>query len=201
MKTALTSVAMVALAFGLVACGPNAEQTMDTATNEAAEAVAAAGNATSDVVEATKEAITPTPSGQEFVDRAAKSDAFEIAAAKLALTNAASDAVKAFAQDMAKAHTDSTAKIKAAAKEAMPAITPQPALTGEQNDTLADLGKLKGADFDRKYMSGQVEAHEDALALMENYSKNGDVAPLKAVAAEIAPVVKRHLDEARALKL
>ena len=156
------------------------EERRHAATNEAAEAVAAAGNATS-------------------VDRAAKSDAFEIAAAKLAQTNAASDDFKAFAKDMAKAHMDSTAKIKAAAKEAMPAITPQAALTGDQSDTLADLGKLKGADFDRKYMSGQVEAHEDALALMEDYSKNGGVASLKAAAADIAPVVKRHLDMATAL--
>ena len=101
---------------------------------------------------------------------------------------------------MTKAHTDSTAKIKAAAKETMPTITPQAALTGDQSDTLADLGKLKGADFDRKYMSGQVEAHEDALALMEDYSKNGDVASLKAAAADIAPVVNRHLDMARVLR-
>lgn len=199
MKKPLASVAMAALLIGLAACGPKAEQTVDAATNEAAEAVAAAGNATSDVVEATKDAIMPTPSGQEFADRAAKSDAFEIAAAKLAQTNGGSENVKAFAKDMTKAHTDSTAKIKAAAKEAMPAIMPQAALTSDQSDMLADLGKLKGTDFDRKYMSGQVEAHENALALMEDYSKNGDVASLKAAAAEIAPVVKQHLDMARAL--
>jgi putative membrane protein len=199
MKTVRSSVAMVALVLSLAACGQKAEQTVDAATNEAAEAVAAAGNATSDVVEATKEAITPTPSGQEFADRAAKSDAFEIAAAKLAQTNGESEDVKTFAKDMTKAHTDSTAKIKAAAKEAVPAIMSQAALTSDQSDALADLGKLKGADFDRKYMSGQVEAHENALVLMEDYSKNGDVASLKAAATEIAPVVKRHLDMARAL--
>jgi putative membrane protein len=94
----------------------------------------------------------------------------------------------------------STARIKAASLKATQAITPDPTLTSGQNDKLADLGKLNGADFDRAYMDGQVDAHKDALALMRKYAEKGDVAPLKAAAAEIVSVVQKHLDRAKALK-
>lgn len=145
-------------------------------------------------------ALTPTPNPQQFVDRAAKSDAFEIAAAQLAAKNAASPEVKAFAAQMIQAHTDSTAKIKAAAAQASPALTPNPALTADQNEDLAELGRLTGAKFDEEYVDGQVDAHEDALALMRAFANDGADAGLKSVAAQIAPVVEGHLRMARELE-
>jgi putative membrane protein len=193
----LSSVAMLAL--GLAGCGHKTEEKVDAAANTAGDAMAAAGDATANAVSDVKDAVTPTPTGQEFVDKAAKSDAFEIAAAKLAKTNAASDDVKSFAAEMVKAHTASTAKVKAAAGKAMPAITPDATLTNDQSDKLADLGKLKGTDFDKKYASGQVDAHEDALSLMQGYAKDGEVQSLKDAAGAIAPTVAKHLDMAKAL--
>lgn len=187
------------LALGLAGCGPKAEQKADAAANTAGDAMVAAGDMASNAATDVKEAVTPTPTGQEFVDKAAKSDAFEIAAAKLAKTNAASADVKSFAAEMIKAHTESSAKIKAAATKASPAITPDATLTSDQSDKLADLGKLKGADFDKKYISGQVDAHKDALSLMQGYAKDGDVSSLKDAAGEIAPTVSKHLDMAKAL--
>jgi putative membrane protein len=200
-----TPIAAAALALSLSACGSRTEQAADSTLNATGDAMADLGNAASNAVDAVGnaagEALNPAPSGQAFADDAAKSDAFEIAAAKLALTNASSDKVKAFASDMIKAHTDSTAKVKAAAAKASPAITPDPTLTGEQNDDLADLGKLKGAAFDTAYIDGQIDAHDDALELMQSFAKDGDVAPLKAAAGEIAPVVRKHLDMAKALEI
>jgi putative membrane protein len=188
-----------ALALTLAACGPKTEKAADDAASTTGNALEAAGSATSNAAQDVKEALTPTPSGQEFIDKAARSDAFEIAAAKLAITNAATAKVKSFASEMTKAHTASTAKIKAAAKEASPSLTPDPTLTSDQSDKLADLGKLTGADFDKQYASGQVSAHKAALTLMDDYAKNGDVATLKAAAHEIAPTVRKHLDMAEKL--
>lgn len=188
-----------ALALALAACGPKTRQATADLANSTGNAMATAGSATSNAAEAVRETLTPTPSGQEFIDKAAKNDAFEIAAAKLATTKAASADVKSFANEMTKAHTASTTKIKAAAKAAMPAMTPDPTLTSDQSDELADLGKVTGTDFDKKYISDQVDAHKDALALMENYAKSGDVAPLKTAANEIAPTVRKHLDMAQKL--
>jgi len=199
MTKALSLASAAALALSLAACGPKAENKIDAAANATSDAMAAAGSATANAADAIADAVTPTPSGQEFADKAAKSDAFEIAVAKLAQKEATSTDVKKFAADMIKAHTDSTAKVKAAAASASPAITPNPDLTEDQAEKLADLGKLKGADFDKAYIDGQVDAHEDALSLMQNYAKDGEVASLKAAAGDIAPVVQKHLDMAKAL--
>ncbi|MDB5677089.1 DUF4142 domain-containing protein [Sphingomonas bacterium] len=182
----------LALAIGLAACGSK------TTTIDTTNTVTDVASNTDVAMNATGDAAAATPA-QAFADKAAKSDAFEIAAARLAATNASSAAVKDFATKMIAAHTDSTIKIKKAAEGAAPAIVPDATLTDEQSAKLADLGKLKGADFDKAYAAGQVAAHEEALALMTDYAANGDAPSLKAAAGEIVPVVKGHLVMARAL--
>ncbi|MBT2245984.1 DUF4142 domain-containing protein [Sphingobium sp. BHU LFT2] len=192
------SVATIAV-LALGACSPKAEQKADNALNDTGAAVSGVLNSTDNVIDNAQQALTTTPTGQEFADAAAKSDAFEIEAAKLAATNAQSPAVKEFAKMMVAAHTESTAKIKAAAKAASPAIAPNATLTEDQADDLAELKALKGAEFDKEYMDGQADAHEDALELMRKYAADGTVASLKQAAGEIAPIVEKHLSKARAL--
>jgi putative membrane protein len=188
-----------AMALSLAACGPKAEQAANSAMNTADATADSAGAMASNAMVDIEQAVTPTPTGVEFADKAAKSDAYEIAAAKLAVTNASSQAVKDFAAEMIKAHTDSTAKIKAAAAKASPAITPDATLTSDQNDDLAELAKKKGAEFDEEYIDDQVDAHQTALAMMRDYAEKGDTPSLKAAAGEIAPVVQKHLDHAKSL--
>ncbi|MBO9376042.1 DUF4142 domain-containing protein [Sphingomonas histidinilytica] len=188
-----------ALALSLAGCGKKAEQTADSVANGAAGTADTAGAMASNAMVDVQQAMTPTPTGQDFVDKAAKSDAFEIAAAKIAQSNASSQAVKDFAAEMIKAHTESTAKIKAAAATATPAITPNATLTEDQNEDLAELRAKKGAAFDEAYIDNQVDAHEDALVLMRDYAEHGDTASLKTAAGEIAPVVQKHLDHAKSL--
>jgi putative membrane protein len=189
----------MALVLGLSACSSGSNQTASDTGNSAQNASESMGNAAGNAMMDVKEAVTPTPSAQEFIDKAAKSDAFEIAAAKVAESKATSAAVKSFAKEMVTDHTASTTKIKAAAKKAEPALTPSPTLTDDQSKMLADLKAKTGTDFDKAYVSGQVDAHKDALTLMQGYAKNGDTASLKIAAADIAPIVQKHLDMARAL--
>jgi putative membrane protein len=193
--TALSALSVLALA----ACGPQATKDADNVANATRNAVANAADATGNALENAGQAISPTPTAQEFINIAAKSDAFEIAAAKLAVVNATSAEVKAFAEMMITAHTQSTEKIKKAASAATPPLTPDAALTDDQNEDLNELRGLKGAKFDEEYIDGQVDAHQDALSLMKKYADDGEVASLKTAAGEIAPVVEEHLDHARKL--
>jgi putative membrane protein len=189
------SIAVTCLA--LAGCNQSAEKQAEHIENRVDQMADATEARIDNTVDRMGAALTPVPTPQEFTDRAAKSDAFEIEAAKLAATKASSAEVKAFAQDMIKAHTDSTAKIKTAAGAAK--ITPDAALTRDQQEDLADLGKLTGTKFDDEYMDAQVAAHEDALSLMRNFAADGADAGLKAVAGEIVPVVEKHLAMARSL--
>lgn len=180
----------------LAACGQKTQNSAENAVNATENAFSNAANATGNVIDNAGLALTPTPTPQEFLDKAAKSDAFEVAAGQLAKTNGGSAGVKEFGQTMIDAHTKSTADLKKAAG----ALKPDPALTSDQKDKLSDLGKLKGADFDKAYIDGQIDAHEDALSLMKKYAADGTDPSLKAAAGMIAPVVQTHLDHAKELQ-
>lgn len=200
MKSHVHFVSAAALMLALSACGDRTQATADAAANQAEQVADSAGAMASNVALDAQQALSPTPAGQEFIDRMAKSDAYEIAAAKLAVTNASSQAVKDFAAEMIKAHTDSTAKVKAAAGLANPPLTPNAALTNDQQEDLAELGKKKGAAFDEDYIDEQVDAHEDAVVLLRDYSAKGDTPALRDVAGELLPVVQGHLDHAKRLE-
>ncbi|WP_420384288.1 DUF4142 domain-containing protein [Novosphingobium sp.] len=192
--------APMSLALLITGCNQKTSDTADSVKSETTDLASDASVGVSEAAADVKEALTPTPTGAEFANKAAKSDAFEIAAAKLAEDKAALPAIKKFAAMMITDHTGSTAKIKKAAAAAEPAITPDPTLTDDQNSKLADLGKMSGADFDKAYVDGQIDAHKDALNLMTVYADHGDVPGLKTAAAEIKPKVQMHLDAIKAIK-
>lgn len=137
--------------------------------------------------------------GQAFANAAASSDAFEIASSQLAADKAGSAKTKTFAQQMIKAHTESTAKLKAAASAATPPLTPDPALTPVQQQKLDALKAKSGAEFDTAYAAAQVEAHQMTLDALKAYSASGDVPSLKAFATELVPIVTAHLNMAKGL--
>ncbi len=132
---------------------------------------------------------------QQFADTAAASDAYEVAAGKLAQNKATSQALKDFGAMMVKDHTDSTAKLKAAAAKADPKIAPNSAMTDEQKADLDVLKSAKGADFDAAYKSQQVAAHQKALGAVQGYADAGTVPTIKAWAQTVAPIVQTHLDK------
>lgn len=145
---------------------------------------------------------TATPAAspaQAFANAAATSDMFEIETSKLAATQAGAAKVKTFAEQMIKAHTESTAKLKTAASGASPAITPTPSMTAMQQQTLADLQSKSGADFDKAYMAAQVNAHQMTLDALKAYAASGEAPSLKSFAGGLVPTVTAHLNMAKAL--
>ena len=189
---ALVSVAALSLA----ACGKKADDTtaVDNTTyaNTTAMDVNAAG--------ANDAMAAPASGGQAFVNMAAASDAFEIETSKLAVTNGASASVKKFAGQMITAHEGSTAKLKALTATLSPALTPNPALSAEQQQKLANLKTKQGADFDTAYAAAQVAGHQQTLDTLRGYAATGDVTQLKTFASGLAPTVAAHLNMAKSLK-
>ena len=193
MKTSITVSLLTLPALALLAsCGGGTHNTTetsvvtnDTMTTDTATIVNDTGT----------NAAAPMMTGQQFANTAASSDAYEVAAGKLAKDKASSQALKDFGAMMVTAHTESTAKLKAAAGKATPAITPDPTLTAEQQSNLDTLKGLSGAEFDSAYKSQQVDAHQKALAAIQSYAAGGDVAALREWASTTAPVVQTHLDK------
>ena len=74
---------------------------------------------------------------------------------------------------------------------------------GQKTEHTADMEKLQKAkpeEFDAQYIAIQRQAHEEAVKLFSDYSKNGDDPKLKQFAADSLPTLEMHLDHANKLK-
>lgn len=177
-----------ALSLSLAACGKTAEE-------QKTDAVAPDANPSMTVPTAADESAAP-----DFVAKAAASDMFEVEAGKIALERSTNADVKAFATMMVAMHTKTTVDLKTAITASGLAITPPAMLPEDKTSALADLRSVDAKDFDKKYMEGQVDAHQAALDLMTRYAQDGDNATLKAAASATMPVVQDHLTKAKALR-
>jgi putative membrane protein len=149
-------------------------------------------------------ATIPTPANEaaapDFVAKAAASDMFEIAAAKIAIAKSKNADVKAFAHMMETAHTATTKALKAAIAASGKTVPLPEALPSDLRGKIDDLNKADAASFDKTYIDQQVDGHQAALDLMQRYAKDGDVAEIKAFAADTAPHVQEHLTKAKGIQ-
>lgn len=130
--------------------------------------------------------------GKTYIAKAGAGDLYEKQSSML-VEKSTNPKVREFAQHMIADHTKSTNDVKAAAMQAhiMPA---PPKLDAMQARNIAKLRAAKGSARDTMYLAQQKVAHNEALALHQGYADHGTVAPLKATAASIAPVVQSHID-------
>lgn len=135
---------------------------------------------------------------QEFVNQAAVNNLFEIETSNLALQNAETEEVEQFAEQMIEDHTTASAELTALASSkgiAVPTTLPQ-----EEQATRNRLAALNGIPFDKDYMTVQVEAHEEAVALFQRAVDELDDAELRFFAEQTLPILEEHLVMARELK-
>jgi putative membrane protein len=132
-----------------------------------------------------------TISPKEFVEKAGASDMFEIDSARLMVTSH-NPAIKDFATRMITDHSKSTKMVTAAARlDHVP--VKRPSLTIKQRTDLTALKAVPaGKTKDDLYVKQQNSAHDDALALMQDYASSGSAHHLSMAAGKIAPVVEKH---------
>ncbi|WP_269508941.1 DUF4142 domain-containing protein [Burkholderia sp. IMCC1007] len=140
--------------------------------------------------------IAKAPQGgdAEFVDKAAIAGKAEVEASQLALRQAQSPDVRAFAKRMVADHGKANAKLTeiAAAK----GMKPQ-ADQIKDPDVEALRGK-SGHDFDVAYLAAAgPDAHKKAIALFEGEARDGQDAQLRAFAKSTLPTLKHHLSMAQ----
>lgn len=138
-----------------------------------------------------------TSSLKGFSEAAAQSDMFEVEAGKLAASRSTDADVKKFAQDMVKAHTETSQQLKPLVMAADASIKLPTVLDDRHQRMIDELKGAKAQDFDKRYLSQQVDAHKEALTLMRGYAKDGDVSSVKGFAAKTAPTVQAHLEMAQ----
>lgn len=127
----------------------------------------------------------------KFATQAAVGGMAEVEMGKLALQKGTNAQVKEFATMMVNDHGKANSELMeiAAAKN----ITLPSTVDDDHKKKMDDLSKKTGADFDKAYVDAMVDGHKSTLKLMEDESKDGADAELKAFATKTAPVVQTHL--------
>lgn len=139
-------------------------------------------------------------SAQDFVNKVAISDMFEIQSSQLALSKQPDNDTKPFAQRMVTDHQKTSKELKSLVDGGKVKATLPSALDAEHQKMLDDLKAKNGKDFDQSYDQIQVKAHQDAVALFKAYAAGGDDPELKRWAAKTLPNLERHLTMAGKLK-
>src|SRR3979409_2523971 len=110
------------------------------------------------------------PTDPQIAHIAYTAGVIDIAAAKQAISKAGSKDVKAFAEDMVRDHEavnkqalDLVKKLKGTPEN----NDPSKALSKQAADKLTELGKLKGADYDKAYVSNEVAYHKAVNGALE----------------------------------
>ncbi len=133
-----------------------------------------------------------------FVTNAAMTDMSEIAAAHLAIKKTDDPAYLDYAQLMIADHTSTNEQLKKIAADLRGVQLPQE-FDSAHKRKIDRLGSLSGPAFDREYKNDQVQGHQQAIAMFQDYAKSGDNPDLKTWAGQSLPTFKAHLERAQAL--
>ena len=131
----------------------------------------------------------------KFLVKSYESGMYEIQLSQLAATNGLDTDVKNLAATLVTDHTDINNKISALAASVgflLPA-----AINADHQKSLQDLGKLTGANFDKKYIDAIVSGHEKSVSSYKGAYKNLAESDTKNLAAQTLPKIEDHLAMAK----
>lgn len=124
----------------------------------------------------------------------------EIENAQLALERSKNEDVRAFAQRMIDEHGEARRKldglgIKSSVSDERRRVLDKSRMTN------ARLKRLEGAQFDRAYLSSEIEEHKAALEKIDRkISPNVSRGEIGSFVSDQRPVMESHLEEARRLR-
>ena len=134
------------------------------------------------------------PTSLAFVQAAAMSNLYEIAAANIALDKAEAGSVRDFAQMMVTDHSKALETLEDAVGSSGQTLALPINLDADNQAKVDILQSLQGAAFDREYLSQQMTAHREALTLLKAYGGEGEIAELRQFAQGAIPTVQKHHD-------
>jgi len=135
----------------------------------------------------------------DFAETAAMSDLYEIEAGRIATEKGQSDAVRAFGEKMVEDHSQTTSQLKQIVTAENIDVELPTELDSSHQDMIDELNEAEPDEFDEEYASQQVDAHQAAVDVFEDYADDGDNGALKDFAGKTLPTLQQHLEEAKQL--
>ena len=102
----------------------------------------------------------------DFVRDVAMKNMAVIELSRVALEKATTPQIKTFAQTLIAAHGAASEQLKGAVSDQRIEWPVEP--DEKQKETVGDLAKVQGVEFDRNYLKDVVEAHQDLAAKLES---------------------------------
>lgn len=98
---------------------------------------------------------------------------------------------------MVKDHGQANEQLKALAASKKLEVATDAELMDKAKTMNLELRDAKS--FDQAYANNQINAHEAAIKLFQDYAKDGTDADLKAFAEKTLPALQEHLEKAKAM--
>ena len=133
-----------------------------------------------------------------YMEMAHSSDMFEVQSSQMALQMSRSEPVRMFAQMMVSDHSRMMSEMMAMAGPMGMNMASMPMMP-KHAAMLQRLQSASAANFDMMYKREQMMAHQEAVMMHRTYSRSGDNAALRAMAAKAVPMVEMHLALVRTL--
>ena len=137
--------------------------------------------------------------GPNFLHFATSANLWEVQSSRLALQVSGDPAVRSFAEMIIADHTRLAGTMAAAGKEAGALPPPPEALMPTDQAKIDQLKATPAGSFDSAYRAMQITAHQQAIALFQTYTAQGDNPVLRSMASRALPMLQNHLAAAQAL--
>lgn len=145
--------------------------------------------------------VSNTPLSKDdsmFVMEAAIGGLMEVQAGQLAQQNAQSQRVKDFGGMMVTDHSKANDELTSYASGH--GITLPTALPADKQKHIDAMKNMKGAAFDKHYISMMLDDHQKDVAKFKKESTGANDAQLKTWAGNTLPTLQKHLDSVQAIK-
>jgi len=129
-----------------------------------------------------------------FVHHAAIANLYELEAAKIALRRAQRQDVKEFARAMLADHEKVGSELKSFLGGTNSPQSLPDQLDAVHRTLIDDLDGAANEDFDKRYISQQKIAHQEAITLFTTYHHSGRDGGLRNLAGLALPVLQQHLE-------
>jgi len=133
----------------------------------------------------------------KFYRDAAEGGMAEVAMGKLAQQKAQSPSVKDYGAQMVNDHAAANEKLKALARSKNITLPANPSVA--EMETKSKLEALSGQSFDKTYIKGMIQDHEEDLAEFKKEAASGEDPDARAFANATLPTLEAHLKKIQAI--
>jgi len=198
MKKHLSFFSMLCLLGFLSACNnsTNKDEVDKADSANARKADTSSSNANTNTNPSTTPTMSVDKETADFMVKAADGGMEEVEMGRAANGKATNARVKNFGQMMVDDHSKANDELKSLASQKN--VTIPATMSSDHQKDMDDLNK-KTKDYDKSYMKMMVDDHQKDISEFEKASKNTKDADVKAWVDKTLPVLRKHLDSAKAI--